>query len=156
FSLQSGDYTGQLQEGTREGASDKAVARELQSMGLVPVYVGLSPDGGSAGGQSRLAQWLAGSNDSAKQASWLSFSGRRVTARDRLLFTQELATLLNAGVPLDRALSICSELTESKVFREVVADVLRQVRSGRSLADALEAQGKVFSKLYINMVRAGQ
>jgi len=82
--------------------------------------------------------------------------GRRVSSRDRLLFTEGMATLLHAGVPLDRALSICSELTESKAFRGIVADVLRQVRSGKPLADALEAQGRVFSKLYVNMVRAGQ
>lgn len=147
---------GQWQEGVREGPSDKAVARELQSLGLVPVYVGLSQAGGSAGRQNWLALLLGKAEGPSRQSIWLTLSGRRATGRDRLLFTQELATLLNAGVPLDRALSICSELTESKFFREIVADVLRQVRSGKSLADALEAQGKVFSKLYVNMVRAGQ
>ncbi len=148
---------GELQEGVRNGASEKAVAHELQSMGLVPVFVGPSAGAPSAGGLSWLAQLFGGGGSgqaASPQGGWLT--GRRVTSRDRLLFTQELATLLNAGVPLDRALSICSELTESKAFREVVSSVLRQVRSGKSMAEALEAQGKVFSKLYVNMVRAGQ
>ena len=142
---------GQLQEGARQGASEKAVARELQSLGLVPVYVGASQGPGAA-----KQNWPAFSGKLSGHAAWSGLAGRRVTSRDRLLFTQELATLLNAGVPLDRALSICSELTESKASREIVADVLRRVRSGKSLAEALEAQGKVFSKLYVNMVRAGQ
>src|SRR5262249_42863872 len=65
-------------------------------------------------------------------------------------------TLLQAGVPLDRALLICSELSESATFKEIIAEVLRQVKGGRALADALEQHGRVFSKLYVNMVRAGQ
>jgi general secretion pathway protein F len=147
--------TGQLQEGAHEGASEKAVARELQSMGLVPVFVGPSKGAASASKQNWMTQ-RAASGAASSASIWQSLGGRRVTARDRLLFTQELATLLNAGVPLDRALSICSELTDSKAFREITADLLRQVRSGKSFADALEAQGKIFSKLYVNMVRAGQ
>src|SRR5574340_797902 len=103
---------GQWQQGVREGDSEKAVARELQSMGLTPVYVGVSQEG-SAGGGTWLAQLFAAPAVPSRQNFWLSLAGGRVTSRDRLLFTQELATLLNAGVPLDRALSICSELTES-------------------------------------------
>jgi general secretion pathway protein F len=147
---------GQLQEGAREGASEKTVARELQSMGLVPVYVGPSTDAASIGKRNWMTQRAAAPSSASAGSIWQSLVGRRVTSRDRLLFTQELATLLNAGVPLDRALSICSELTESKAFREITADLLLQIRSGKSFADALEAQGKVFSKLYVNMVRAGQ
>jgi general secretion pathway protein F len=72
------------------------------------------------------------------------------------MFTQELATLLHAGVPLDRSLSICAELTTSPRFRQIILDLLRQVRGGQSLAEALEKQPAVFSRLYANMVRAGQ
>jgi general secretion pathway protein F len=59
-------------------------------------------------------------------------------------------------VPIDRALAICSELTQSAEFRKVIGNVLGQIKGGQSLAEALEAQGDVFSKLYVNMVRAGQ
>ena len=147
---------GRWQAGKREGMTEKAVARDLQTIGLTPVYVGPSPESpGARGGDwlGSLFRWGEASSAGGARSLW---SGRRVKSRDRLLFTQELATLLNAGVPLDRALSICSELTESKAFQQVIADVLRQVRGGKSLADALEAQGKAFSRLYVNMVRAGQ
>ena len=143
---------GSMEQGVQEGASEKDVARKLQSLGLVPVHVGPSQPEFSA----RREGWLGSLLSSSGTKSWSSLASRRVTSRDRLLFTQELSTLLNAGVPLDRALSICLELTESKAFREIIADVLREVKSGKSLADALAAQGKVFSKLYVNMVRAGQ
>ena len=145
---------GRWQEGTREGLTEKVVARDLQTMGLTPVYVGQSPEQSRASGG-----WLA-SLSSAKEktagGALSAWSGNRVTSGDRLLFTQELATLLNAGVPIDRALTICGELTENKAMRRMLADVLREVRAGKSLADALGAQGGKFSRLYINMVRAGQ
>ena len=147
---------GRWQQGSKEGWSEKNVAQELQAMGLVPVYVGLSPEASTASVGGWLGTALGSGTSLSQRSLGLPFGARRVSGRDRLLFTQEMATLLSAGVPLDRALSICSELTESKVFREIIADVLRQVRAGKSLADALEAQGKVFSKLYVNMVRAGQ
>jgi len=145
---------GRWQEGTRAGLTEKAVARDLQTLGLTPVHVGLSPQASRARGE-----WLGsllGRGEASSGSGTRFWSGGRVTSRDRLLFTQELATLLNAGVPLDRALTICSELTENKAFQQILADVLRQVRAGKSLADALEAQGKAFSRLYVNMVRAGQ
>lgn len=146
---------GQWKEGTCEGATEKAVAQELQAMGLAPVYVGLSSEGSARGG-SWWETFLGGGEAGSRSDIRWPWVGNRITRQDRLLFTQELATLLNAGVPLDRAFSICAELTEKEAFRRLVGDVLRQVRAGKSLADALEAQGKVFSRLYVNMVRAGQ
>jgi type II secretory pathway component PulF len=80
-------------------------------------------------------------------------SGRR---RDVLFFTQELSTLLNAGVPLDRALAITAELTERPAFRTIVLDVLRVLKGGKPLADSLATHGEYFSDLFVNMVRAGE
>jgi general secretion pathway protein F len=73
-----------------------------------------------------------------------------------LFFTQELSTLLNAGIPLDRALAITGELTERASFRFIVLDVLRVLKGGRSLADSLATHGGYFSDLFVNMVRAGE
>lgn len=69
--------------------------------------------------------------------------------------TQELAALLGARLPLDRALSILAELDETRRLREPLAAILASVRDGLSLADAFEATG-VFSKSYVTMVRAGE
>ena len=73
-----------------------------------------------------------------------------------LQFTQQLATLLGAGQPLDRALQILLDLPESKEARRVIERVRETVRGGAPLSQALEQQHGVFSRLYVNMVRAGE
>src|SRR5262245_66390328 len=115
---------GKLRTGSLSGESDKAVARELRKQGLTPVYVGVEP---KTSFRLKLPDWTRGRH------------------RDVLFFTQELSTLLNAGVPLDRCLSITSELTERPKFRAVVLDVLRVLKGGRSFADSLAGRPEYFS-----------
>jgi general secretion pathway protein F len=129
---------GKPRTGTLTAENDKAVAGELRRQGLIPVYIGLSK--GSSGGFDLKLPSLGG--------------GRR--RKDVLFFTQELATLLNAGVPLDRALSIVAQLTNRGDFRAVVMDVMRILKGGKSLAESLATRPTHFSELYINMVRAGE
>jgi type II secretory pathway component PulF len=127
---------GKVRSGSLTGNDEKLIARELRKQGLTPIYVGVAPKG------------------SAIEIKLPSFGGSK--RRDVLFFTQELSTLLNAGVPLDRALSITGELTERPAFRFIVLDVLRVLKGGRSLADSLATHPEYFSDLYINMVRAGE
>jgi general secretion pathway protein F len=127
---------GKVRSGSLTGDNERFVAGELRTQGLTPVYIGSTPKG------------------AAFEIKLPSFGkGRR---RDVLFFTQELSTLLNAGVPLDRALTIGAELTERPAFRFIVLDVLRVLKGGRSLADSLATHPEYFSDLYINMVRAGE
>src|SRR5258707_339847 len=126
---------GKLRTGNLSGESDKAIARELRKQGLTPVYVGIEQKKGL---QFSLPDFTRGRH------------------RDILFFTQELSTLLNAGVPLDRALTITSELTERPKFRSIVLDVLRVLKGGKSLADSLAMHPAYFGDLYVNMVRAGE
>lgn len=127
---------GKIRTGSLPGESDKVVARELKRQGLTTVYVGTAP--GKSGIELKLPTFGR---------------GRR---RDVLFFTQELSTLLNAGVPLDRALSITGELTERPAFRFIVLDVLRVLKGGKSLGDSLATHPEYFSDLFVNMVRAGE
>jgi general secretion pathway protein F len=127
---------GKLRTGTIQADTDKWVAQELRRQGLTPVYVGTEPK--TKGVDLKLPAFKFGKR------------------RDILFFTQELSTLLNAGVPLDRALSITSELTERESFRALVLDVLRVVKGGKSLADSLATHPEYFSDLFVNMVRAGE
>lgn len=126
---------GKMRTGILHADTEKAVASELRKQGLTPVYVGVDS-------KKSMDLKLPGFN-----------RGRR---KDVLFFTQELSTLLNAGIPLDRALSITSELTERTAFRSVVSDVIRVLKGGKSLADSLATKPEYFSELYINMVRAGE
>jgi general secretion pathway protein F len=127
---------GKVRNGRLTGDTERAVAGELRRQGLTPLYVGASQKGSSL--EFKLPTLI---------------HGRR---KDVLFFTQELSTLLNAGVPLDRAISITAELTERASFRQLVLDVLRVLKGGKSLADSLAVHPEYFSDLYINMVRAGE
>ena len=126
---------GKLRTGMITAESTTLVARELRRQGLTPVYVGAE-------------------EKKAFSFNLPVFGGSR--RKDVLFFTQELSTLLNSGVPLDRALSITSELTTSGGFRTIVSEILRSIKGGKSLADALAMHPAFFSDLYINMVRAGE
>jgi len=128
-------FDGKMRTGVIHADNDRRVAQELRKQGLTPVYVGLEP----------------------KKSTELKLPAFKLgKRRDILFFTQELSTLLNAGVPLDRALSITSELTERASFRALVLDVLRVLKGGKSLADSLATHPEYFSDLFVNMVRAGE
>ena len=127
---------GKVRTGSVTADTDKLVAQELKRQGLIPVYVGL---------------------EQKKQGFHLNipaFSGG--VRKNVLFFTQELSTLLNAGVPLDRAIGITAELTDRSEFKSLVLDILRILKGGKSLADSLAVHPSHFSELYINMVRAGE
>jgi general secretion pathway protein F len=82
--------------------------------------------------------------------------GRRVGADDIAVTTRQLAVLVGAGVPLVEALTALVDQVDHERMKRVVSDVKQRVNEGSSLADAMAAQGKVFSTLYVNMIRAGE
>jgi general secretion pathway protein F len=135
FYFRAAASDGQIRTGTIHAETERFVANELRKQGLKPLYVGSEPK-------------------KSFELKLPSFSGAQ--RKDVLFFTQELSTLLNAGVPVDRALSITLELTDRPSFRVLVQDVLRVLKGGKSLADSLAAHPDHFSELYINMVRAGE
>lgn len=126
---------GKSRTGSITGETEKFVAGELRRQGLTPVFIGLQPK-------------------KSFELKLPDFGGRK--RRSVLFFTQELSTLLNSGIPLDRALGITTELTEQPEFKLVVQDVLRVLKGGKSLGDSLATHPAYFSELYVNMVRAGE
>ncbi|RLK51951.1 general secretion pathway protein F [Stenotrophomonas rhizophila] len=130
---------GELFDGQMEAASEAEVAARLQDQGHMPMEARLASEG------------VAGAS------SWAALLRRKPFDGGGLVqFTQQLATLLGAGQPLDRALSILLELPEDERTRRVVTDIRDIVRGGAPLSTALERQHGLFSRLYINMVRAGE
>jgi general secretion pathway protein F len=121
-----------------EAATAGEVAVRLQEQGHLPVETKLASE---AGGES----------------AWRVLFKPKPFAGERLVqFTQQLATLLGAGQPLDRALTILLELPEDETARRIIADIRDAVRGGSALSTALERQHGTFSRLYVNMVRAGE
>jgi len=79
-----------------------------------------------------------------------------IKTRDVVIFTRQFATMINSGLPLVQALDILSQQTENKVLADVTRQVVYDVESGHTLADALRKHPKAFDDLYVNMVAAGE
>ncbi|MFC3813497.1 type II secretion system F family protein [Lysobacter sp. GCM10012299] len=129
---------GELLDGQMEAASNAEVVARLQEQGHLPV-------------EAKLASEASGASVWKGLFKSSPFAGARLVQ-----FTQQLATLLGAGQPLDRALTILLELPEDERARRTIGDVRDAVRGGSSLSSALERQHGTFSRLYVNMVRAGE
>lgn len=126
---------GEAIEGEMEAPDEAAVIQRLQQDGLIPL-------------QARRAGGLRD-----------SLTRRRVpglTAKEIGILTRELATLLEAGLTLDRSLQILIELSPEERIARVLEDLQNRVRGGATFSSALEEQGGQFPRLYINMVRAGE
>ena len=81
---------------------------------------------------------------------------KKVKLSDLVVFSRQLATLINAGLPIVRSLHVLSEQTGNQQLKNVVVQVRKDVEAGLSLSEALEKQPKVFSRLYVEMVKAGE
>lgn len=130
---------GKVIEGTLEAADHGSALIRIQELGQLPIKVSSEGDEGIL---SREFQ--------------LPWQRKRVPRQDLLVFTQELATLVQAGLPLDRSLTILSNLAENEYLAEIVGELLREIKAGKSLSEGLAAYPHVFPKLYVNMVRAGE
>ena len=129
---------GEIVEGQYDVASNDEVIAKIQDAGNIPLEVSAANGEGAGGGLAGL------------------FKREAMNQTQVLQFTQQLATLLGASQPLDRALQILLELPESEKARRIVERIRDHVRSGAPLSEALEAEPGVFSRLYVNMVRAGE
>jgi len=142
FQYRAADGDGKVVEGTIDAQDVSAAAARLQERGLIPLKVGEA-----AAKRTGLA------SISLPNLSWKK---RGPKSRDLLVFTHEMSTLLAAGLPLDRSLSILADLSENPEMKRVVSEILQSVQRGKSLAESLGEHPKVFASLYVNMVRAGE
>jgi len=82
--------------------------------------------------------------------------GTGISTRDVVIFTRQFATMINSGLPLVQSLDILAEQSENQHLRKVIQEILYDVESGNTLADAMGKHSRVFSDLYVNMVAAGE
>src|SRR5215212_2944135 len=128
------DQQGEIIQDKLEGSGEMAVAHELRQQGLMVIDV---------------------KEQSVAQKDILApFKGIRLN--DLVVFSRQLATMINAGLPIVRALFVLSEQTENPKLQEVVVEVRKDVEAGSSLSEALEKHPKAFSRLYVEMVKAGE
>ena len=139
FQYRAADHAGKVIEGIMEAEVEQGVISRLHEMGCIPLRIAV-PGDRSVGGGQRLPL----------------FTKRKVSQQQLLQFTQELSTLLAAGLPIDRSLSILGNLIEGEEFGKTLGNLLEAVRAGKSLAASMAEHPEVFPKLYSNMIRAGE
>jgi general secretion pathway protein F len=137
FQYKAATTAGDIVDGVLTGSTREHVIAQLQSLGHVPIRVDES---------------------AAKSKSKFNIRLRRERITDEQIgaVTRELSTLLQAGLPLDRALAILTSLADSDALRAMLEDVRDRVKEGSTLADAMEAQESAFSRFYISLLRAGE
>lgn len=138
YHYQAADRAGKIIAGTMEEDDEKAIVDRLQEMGLFPMSVKKEAIEGPM------------------PAKPMRMMGRRIKLRDVMTFTQQLGALLEAGLPLDRSLSILSDVSEKDSMKAVIKNVLLNIQGGGSLSDSLAKYPKVFPPLYTNMIKAGE
>lgn len=132
FDYQAADADGKLCTGQLNAESEREAVAQLQARHLVPVRV----------------------QPARRQAA--TGRSRGLNSADLVDFTQGLCTLVEARVPLDRALVLLEGITGKAHMKRLVQGLRRDLKEGRSLAEAMEARPDVFSRLYVNVVRAGE
>ncbi len=129
---------GEMNEGQMQAADQHAVVSQLQSAGQIIIRVE-----------------EVGANRPDKLSS-ARFSSRIIRHEELASFTLELSTLLEAGMPLDRALRILTDVAVRDEVKHVLDALYQDVRGGAFLSDALAARNGIFTNFYINMIRAGE
>jgi general secretion pathway protein F len=145
FSYKAVNSQGNVIEGVRDAINEQYLIATLQSEGYMPIRVVLA--------KPKLFSGFK-----------LSARGSGLSQKDLLLFTSELATLLESGLPLDKSLLVLMDLTEdNEALTKLIARILEKVKGGAALADSLERRKSpervstsIFSKFYLNMIRAGE
>lgn len=138
---------GTVEEGVLESASQAGVVTHLQSLGRIPMR---AVEVGASGDVKISAPSASGDSTPAL------FGARSIGPTELALITRELATLLKAGLPLDRSLEILIGLADKPRLAKLLTAIRNELRGGSALSKALDQHREVFSRFYINMVRAGE
>jgi type IV pilus assembly protein PilC len=128
------DKQGEIIQDKLEGSGEMAVAHELRQQGLLVIDV---------------KEQSVGQKDILEPF-------KRIKLADLVVFSRQLATMINAGLPIVRALYVLSEQTQNPKLKDVVVAVRKDVEASSSLSQVLEKQPEVFSRLYVEMVKAGE
>jgi general secretion pathway protein F len=143
FQYKAVSPAGEVKEGVLEGATHGNVIAHLQSLGLIPIR---AAEVGATGAVKAVA--AAAPPKMARRG--------RITQDDLAIVTRELATLVRAGLPLDRSMEILIGLAEKQSVADLLSTIRNEVRGGAALSKALDQHRDVFSRFYINMVKAGE
>lgn len=134
FNYQARDNkTSKIVKSTVKAENEIAAGKLLLEQDLVPIHI-----------------------SEADQDSFIEKFLNRITLKDRLVFSRQLSTLIGAGLPLTQALHTVYEQTENKALKVIVSDIVTSVEGGKTLSESFAKHPKVFDKLYLSLVSAGE
>ncbi|MBI1292581.1 type II secretion system F family protein [bacterium] len=142
FVYEALDKGGKQVRGVIEAANEEVIVEKLRGMGYYPLKV--------------LQNKKSAANADIFALPGLRIIFHRITSKHLMTFTRQLATLIDAGLPIIRSLNILHEQVESAIFKEKIEDIIKTIEGGGSLSEAFGRHPKVFDNLYVNMVRAGE
>jgi type IV pilus assembly protein PilC len=126
--------TGEKIKATVQAENEQAAAKSLRKQGLVPLDI------------------YAGSKHSLQLSGGLN----HISIKDKVLFSRQLSTLINAGLPIIQALRSVSEQTTGKPFKLIINEIVNDVEAGSTLSAAMAKYPKVFNQVYISLIQAGE
>lgn len=137
FHYRATSFKGDVVQGTLTAASPSHVAEQLQAQQLIPLQIG-------------------DTNKGAAFSFGRGWRHQKASLSEINAFTQEFATMLQAGLPLEKTLRLLAAVNESSQMRAALEDIVERIRSGSTLGDAFAAQKGLFSPFYISLIRSGE
>ncbi len=138
FKYKSQLKTGETKEGILEAPNKFAAAKQIRDSGEIPLLVSEN----SSGGIAKIIEQL------------LSFGS--VSLREKIMFTRNLSGMLQAGLPVYRAITVLNKQTNNQVLKKVLDSLLDTINKGGTMSEGMGKFPKVFSPLFVSMVRAGE
>ncbi|PYJ52267.1 MAG: pilus assembly protein PilC [Verrucomicrobia bacterium] len=150
------DARGQEATGLLEAASTNEAIGQLRQAGFFPTSVYEDAKSGPNGKVSRRAAKMARITRPRARTSIVLFQGKKVKPKVLMIFTRQLATLIDSGLPLLRSLNVLAKQERDAVLKRTIDKLADGVQGGNTFSDALSLHPLIFNDLYVNMVKAGE
>ena len=155
FQYSALDARGEAKTGVLQAASQAEAIQELRSQGLYPTEV-VEAGSGAAKAAAKGASAKSKSKGKAAKKAAGSLQGKKIKPKVLMIFTRQLATLIDAGLPLLRGLTVLGKQEPNPVLRDTINSLAESVQTGATFSESLSQHPKIFNKLFINMVKAGE
>src|SRR5216110_3131143 len=152
------DSRGQESTGLVEAASTNEAIAQLRQGGFFPTNVKEEGKGAGRDGKAakRAAKTARVAQPREKRKGIVLFQRKKVKPKILMIFTRQLATLIDSGLPLLRSLNVLAKQERDKVLKNTINKIADSVQSGSTFSDALALHPRIFNNLYVNMVKAGE
>ncbi len=153
--------SGKEKQGYIESVSSEQASADLKAMGLIPTALAVEGANSKQTSQTKKKSDASSSSETTtpfrakKKSKGMTF-GKAISTAGLTIFTRQLATLVNAGLPIMRSLETLGRQEKNPAFKEIIDSLVESIRSGGNFSDGLLQHPKVFDRLYVNMIKAGE